>query len=306
MDHAQDVQFAHGDTMLAGTLRRPEGSEPHPALVMLQGSGPADRDSDGYFPPLRDHFVGSGFAVLSWDKPGIGGSTGRWTRMTIFDRAAEALTAIKWLRLQDGIDASRVGIWGHSQGGWVGPLAASQSRDLAFLIVNSGPAIGLHEQDLYGIEHTLRDDGVDDEEIARALEFMRAIHTAALRGASYDEVKQTILEEARGKPRFDYLGDFGSDEWHLEVIYAQHPYDPAPPLALITCPMLVIFGELDPLVPVQKSARVFESLGASSGHDVTVRIFPGANHRIKVGKPKDFAPGYLDTMTQWIWERIRS
>lgn len=111
-----DVRFDSGGLSLAGTLHRPEGGGPHPALVMLQGSGPTDRDSGGYFPPLRERFLATGLAVLSWDKPGIGGSTGDWRGRTLFDRATEALVVREWLRAQAGIDPARVGIWGHSQG----------------------------------------------------------------------------------------------------------------------------------------------------------------------------------------------
>ena len=98
MTHSQEVRFESGGNTLAGTLYLPSGPCPHPALVMLQGSGPTDRDSGGYFPPIRDHFLSTGLAVLSWDKPGIGESTGHWTRQTLFDRADDALAAIDFFR----------------------------------------------------------------------------------------------------------------------------------------------------------------------------------------------------------------
>ncbi len=306
MAEAKEIRFKNGEVELVGTLHIPTRAKPHPAVIMLQGSGPTDRDSGSYFPPLRNQFVDSGLAVLSWDKPGIGESTGHWTNMTLFDRADEALTALSWLRAQDGIDPQRVGIWGQSQGGWVGPLAASQTRDLAFLIVNSGPAIGPLAQDLWGVEHTMRDEGADEAKINEALAFMTRLHEAAIRGDSFEQVKEYLLDQAKGKPGFDYFGDFGPEVWNFSVINAQRPYDPIPPLEKITCPMLVIFGELDPLVPVQHSAESFEAVKASNpSRDITVRIFPGANHRIKVGGGGEFAPGYLDTLTDWIWSRIR-
>jgi pimeloyl-ACP methyl ester carboxylesterase len=305
MTVTEEVRFECGENVLAGTLHVPTGLGPHPALVMIQGSGPTDRDSEGYFPPIRDHFLSHGLAVLSWDKPGIGDSTGHWTQQSLFDRADEALSGIEWLRKHEHIDPERVGLWGHSQGGWVGPLAASQTRDLAILIVNSGPTITAHEQDLYGIEHTMRADGASEEEIANACRFLRQVHNEAIRGTPYPEVASQLLDGARGTPAFEYFGEVDLDLWHFFVINSQRPYDPVPPLEQITCPILAIFGEADPLVPAELSAKTFEALRATVPvRDITVRMFPGANHRIRTGDPNGFAPGYLETMTDWIWERI--
>jgi uncharacterized protein len=304
MANTEEVRFECGETVLAGTLHLPTGSGPHPALVMIQGSGPTDRDSEGYFPPIRDHFLSHGLAVLSWDKPGIGESTGHWTQQTFFDRADEALAGIAWLRNHESIDPDRVGLWGQSQGGWVGPLAASQTRDLAILIVNSGPTIAALDQDLYGVEHTLREDGVSEEDIQEALQFFRRFHEAARQGVPYEQVA-SLLNEVRDTPGFDYFGEVSPELWHFFVINVQRPYDPIPPLSKITCPILALYGELDPLIPVQESARVFRSVDApAEDRPVTVQIFPGANHRIKVGEPRVFAPGYLETMTDWIWQKI--
>src|SRR4051812_31423527 len=89
----------------------------HPAVLMLQGSGPADRDSGGYFPPIRDAFLARGIAVFSFDKPGIGSSTGDWRHYALMDRADQALAALALLREHHVIDGARVGVWGQSQGG---------------------------------------------------------------------------------------------------------------------------------------------------------------------------------------------
>ena len=302
----RDIQFQSGHDMLAGTVHMPPGSGSHPALVMLQGSGPTDRDSNGYFPPIRDHFLQTGIAVLSWDKPGIGRSSGHWTRQTFFDRADEALAGLGWLRNQPGIDANRVGIWGHSQGGWVGPLAASQDPSLDFLIVNSGPGIPAQEQDLYGIEHTFRHGERSEGDLNHALQFMKDLHLAAAEGLEFREVVAKILEPAAGTSATAYFGEIDANLWHFFVINAHRPYDPVRTLEAIRCPILAIFGEADTLVPVDLSASVFNAARASDpDRDITVRIFPEANHRILSGDSQDFARSYLETMTNWIWSRIR-
>jgi uncharacterized protein len=305
MESLDDVRFESGRLTLAGTLHRPAGPGPHPALVMLQGSGEADRDSGGYFPPIRDHFVENGIAVFSWDKPGIGGSSGDWRQRDLFDRATEAIDAVRCLRDQSGIDPARVGIWGHSQGGWVGPLAASQTPDLTFLVVNSGPGITVHAQNLYGIEHTLRRDGASEPEIVDAIAFMNAVDDAAMNARPYDEVVATILEPARGTPGETYFGEIDADLWRFFVRILSRPYDPAATLERITCPTLALFGERDVLVPAANCVPIFEAAFEKSGNsDLTIIVFPGADHRIRLGDPPDFAPGYLEAMSSWIRQRV--
>lgn len=303
MARSESVLIEVPGATLAGTLHLPDGEGPQPVTVMLQGSGVADRESGGFFPPIRAAFLDAGVGVLSWDKPGVGESSGDWRARTLFDRADEALAAIAWLRGHPGVDAGRVGIWGHSQGGWVGPLTASQI-DPAFLVINSGPGIGVDAQDLYGVEHTLRAAGGGDHEVAEALTFTRALHEAARRGDPYEEVAERLLRPAEGTPAGEYFAMDGPEFWGFFVANAQQPYDPVAALERVTCPVLANFGELDRLVPVAESIRIFEKAFAKAGNaDVTIRVYPGADHRIRVGEPLRFAEGYLTEMAAWVAAR---
>ena len=121
-----DVKFEHQGTQLTGTFRRPEGGRagPCPAVAFVDGSGPAERDG---WDDEAEVLAGAGFASLAWDKPGCGGSGGDWRDQSLQDRAGEALAAVACLAAQEGVDPGRVALLGASQGGWVGPLAASRS-----------------------------------------------------------------------------------------------------------------------------------------------------------------------------------
>jgi len=177
-----EISFHHQNNILAGTLSFSETSGPHSALVMLHGSGPADRNNDSYFPAIRDYFVSQGIAVLCYDKPGIGGSTGDWQQQSFEDRAGEALVAIEYLHQYRKIDAQKTGLWGHSQGGWIVFFAASKSGEVAFVISNSGPGVSVFEQDKYGMKQINRAAGETEENINQAIKL-------------YDDVVQAIRDE---------------------------------------------------------------------------------------------------------------
>ncbi len=197
--HRQEVRFHHGDVALAGALYTPATAGPHPAMIMIQGSGPADRDNFAYFPPIRAHVVHHGIAVLCFDKPGTGGSSGDWRAQSLQDRADEALAAVGFLRSQDDIDPGRVGLWGFSQGGWVTPLAASLSRDVAFIIPVSGPGVSPAEQNAYDIAHNMRADGLPEEQVACGVAYVEALMDAARRKDSYERLDTPCC--ARRAPR---------------------------------------------------------------------------------------------------------
>ena len=97
---------------------------------MVGGSGPSDRDNDTYFPPIRRHLTGAGIAVLSYDKRGVGGSSGDWRDATMDDLAADAAAALDFLGAHRGVRAGAAGLFGHSEGGWVVLRAASARGDV--------------------------------------------------------------------------------------------------------------------------------------------------------------------------------
>src|SRR5207253_3103596 len=124
-------------------------------------------------PYLWRHFASQGFACLSWDRPGVGKSSGDYERQSFPDRAAEALAAVRFLRARADIRKDRVGLWGFSQGAAVAPLAASESSDVAFVIEVSGHQLPAWQQDLYRVEAELKADGFSKADIANALEISK-------------------------------------------------------------------------------------------------------------------------------------
>src|SRR5262245_45606166 len=135
------VRFPSGAHVLAGTLVLPPTQGPHPAVVLAHGSTPLSRY---YFGPDPYMYPAHGVAVLFYDKRGVGASTGARTE-SIAELAADLLAGVAYLQTRADIDPKQIGLVGHSEGGWVAPEAAAQSKDVAFII--AGAASGLPRQE---------------------------------------------------------------------------------------------------------------------------------------------------------------
>lgn len=301
----QDLTFTWNGLELAGTLHLPAHEGRHPAVLMMQGSGPTDRDSDGYFPPIREAFLQRGIATFAFDKPGIGQSSGDWRNDMFEGRTSQALTALELLRNHSALDSSRVGIWGHSQGGWLAQILAARLPDLPFAIANSGPSINVALQNLYGCEHTMRAEGHSEDEIAQALAFLDALHAAAQRGDTYETVEADLLANARDQPWYGYITIDDPETWNFACISAAEHYEPVEALSQIRCPFLAIYGALDLLVPAWQSAEESgRALQQAGNPDAIIVVFPGGDHRIRDATTGDFATGYLDLLGEWIARRV--
>ncbi len=142
----QEVMIPSGDVMLAATLYRPPGAKGTlPAIVTAHGSAPSDREMMLYFTEVA---LDMGFAVLTFDKRGVGRSTGTYERFNVGDSprvfrdlAMDVVHSVRWLATQPGIDASRIGLFGGSQAGWIMPLAASEEPSVRFILSLSGVSI---------------------------------------------------------------------------------------------------------------------------------------------------------------------
>ncbi|MGD2102536.1 MAG: alpha/beta hydrolase, partial [Acidimicrobiia bacterium] len=277
-----DVRFAWQGLGLAGTLHLPDGPGPHPAIVMLQGSGPSDRDAEGYFLPIRDAFLEAGVAAYSFDKPGCGESTGRWQDYALEGRADQASAARELILARPEVTPGLVGFWGQSQGGWLVQMLAARHQELPFAISNSGPSIGVEAQDLYAIEHTMRSDGCAETEIEDALDFVRAGHTAAAAGLDYRTVLSELIEPASGESWSRYVPIEDEADWQLVSRFVNEAYDPLEVIPRIGCPFLAVYGARDVLVPAWESARqVGDALRQAPTVDSTVVVFPRGDHRIE-------------------------
>jgi pimeloyl-ACP methyl ester carboxylesterase len=313
----EEVSFQNGEVKLAGTLLTPIKKGPHPAVVFFHGSGPQTRES--YLRFFADLFARRGVAALIFDKRGTGASTGEvWYRTgDRFDvLVADALSGVRFLLNRPEIAPGKIGLWGLSQGGWLAPLAASRSKDIAFLIVVAGGGVTPAEQEVYDDEVKLRDKGYPPEEVAEAVGLLR-LADDVIRGRESWEKFAAARAQAQKKEWFALLDRYPvklpKEDGSWRAGGEGLDFDPRPLWEKTSIPTLAIFGETDKSTPSEESARrVKSSLSLGGNKDHTIKIFPNADHALLVSPGKGAkwdwdrpAPGWLDLMVNWIQKRAR-
>ena len=233
-DHTEEVRFRCGENTLAGVLVLPKTPAPYPAIAFVLGSGPADRSYYGMASQLWRHFSRQGFACLAWDKPGVGKSSGDYNAQTFRDRADEVLAAVGYLRGRTDISKARIGLWGHSQGGAVAPLAASLSGDVAFLIEVGGSQVVAWQQDIFRVETELRADGFPEADIREAVAFAR-MRMTLIRGKGEFEELEKAHAEVEGRPWFKHAGR--CDRALFYSARRMVEFDPGPAWEKVRCRM---------------------------------------------------------------------
>ena len=186
------VRFRSGADRLYGILTLPSGAGRHAAVVLLSGSERGGVDVPVYAQHARK-LAASGIAVLRYDPPGVGRSTGRSGIETLDERAREALAAVAFLRSRPEIRPERVGLWGISQGGWVTQMAAAQSRRVAFVVSVSGSGVSVAEQQVYSVEAQSRAARFSPVALARAGVLARLLVDWQLTRPRYREQTRALL-----------------------------------------------------------------------------------------------------------------
>lgn len=294
------VEIATGEVVLGGDVWAP-AVEVAAGVVMVGGSGPADRSNDGYFDAYRDAFARHGVAGLSYDKRGVGQSTGSYLAGTLDDLATDALAAFDHLAQILGPRVP-VGLFGHSEGGWVALRAAARSDRVAFVVTNSCPGMTPGEQDRHAIVEAMRVDGVAQAEQTSALNLYDDLMCAAIADNSYADVESAVEHSAGRGLLQHYLGDIGPTMWPFWK--RKSPHDPLHDHAALTCPHLAIYGAADPMVPVRESIDAYTRSACMTARNVgatlTVHVVPGADHRILQPGQRTPVARHLDQLASWI------
>ena len=287
-----DVEFPGAGVRLSATITCPRGVSPAPGVVLIGGSGPADRHNDGLFDRLRDHLVGAGVAVLAYDKRGVGRSTGVWSVATVDELAGDAAAAVARLRAHPGVAADSVGVLGHSEGGWVALRLGAQLNAPGHLILNSCPAVSFVDAEVFALTSA----GAERD---AAADLMRQLISTAQAGETYERGRDILTAYRNESWYAPALGDFtlNVDSW--AQLRAWAGYAPDDDLARLQIPTLAIFGEKDPLVPVTASMASYDQSATNAPRVHRSVVFTGADHRLRTAGTEDFASGYLALLSTW-------
>jgi len=323
-----EVNFDVGDINLAGNLTIPNSKGPHPAVVLISGSFADNRDAEAYgfkpFQLISEHLSNNRIAVLRYDDRGVGKSTGKHTyQYTIDELADDVFSAINFLKNRDDINPDQIGLIGHSLGGMIAPLVASKTKEVAFVISLAGPVTKTDEINLKYRKETLDKQGKTKQEIEEALDIEKRIIEVTRSGKGYEGLISDIktiaksdfekLDEAR-KKRYDSFENYFRSTWYgLMLPFINTPfmksfydYKSLPPLENVTCPALFLFGEKDDQIKIHESGSIIiTALYKAENYNYTIRVIPNVGHFfVKDLSKKEFGPGFLNIMTNWILENV--
>lgn len=319
--------------VLAGTLTLPQGSGPFPAVILISGMGPKDRDASmcGHkpFAVLANHLTNNGIAVLRYDKRGVGSSTGIYSaNLTSQDFADDAAHLVTYLSSRQEINPQKIGLLGSSEGGMIAPMVATQTNNVAFIILMAGVVETNINLAVKQAAAQMRADGASEELINRdfiirsqifdiirlvsnpakaKLQCMQALETYF---KSLPEALKTEAEHihfALTHSKADMMIDMFNSPWYRFLF----SYNPVETLKKVTVPVLGIYGSNDHIVPCRRSlSLIAKTLTKAGNSHVTTLEMPNMNHQFqtcKTGSLKEYAeieetiaPLALETITEWI------
>jgi pimeloyl-ACP methyl ester carboxylesterase len=330
---AEEVTFTNGDLTLSGTLTLPSAGGPHPAVFLIGGSGPQDRDGamraiPGYrpFALIAEHLTRNGFAVLRYDERGVGKSTGNYGAATEQEFIKDAEAALQYLLSRRDIAAKRVGVLGHSEGAMIAAIVAGKNPHVAFVISLGGGAVDGRSLLLRQTERQAEATGMSKEQVARVVQEQGRIFDLVL-AKKWEELRSAVEETTRSRLKalpkertatLDDLNSVASSKAAASVRVFQHPryqfllrHNFGEDWAKVSVPVLALFGELDVQCDAsQNKVALKQALARGRNDDVTIVVIPAANHlfvKAETGSmseyatlPKEFAPEVLESISNWL------
>jgi len=286
---------SEGGAKFAGTLTLPRMNGPHPAMLLITGSGSQNRDEELFghkpFLLLADFLSRRGIAVLRVDDRGVGGSTGEVAGATTDDFVGDALAGIEFLRNRTEIDSTRIGLLGHSEGANIAVEVAAKSDRVAFIVLMATTAVPGDELLFKQAELISRAAGATDGAIKLNRELQAGLFAAAKedsdRAAAEAKTEQFLADWKKKLPADAVLSVAANDAaLKAEVKRVLSPWfrrflrhDPRADLAKVRCPVLALFGERDLQVAPSQNRPPLEAALKASGHQHhEVREFPSLNH----------------------------
>lgn len=299
------VTYKSGNVALAGLLLLPQGAGPHPAAVIVQGSGESDR-TNAWARAISESIAEAGYAVLLTDKRGSGASGGEWRTVGFEVLAEDALAGVSYLASRPAIDKSRIGLVGLSQGGRVVPVAAAKSDAVAFAINLVGDAVSFAEQSAHEMANVARQAKLPDPMAEQVMQLNAAAGRALLTGDwnDYARLREAGLAApwARVARGFPPVGD---PVW---IFYAKaFAFDPMPYWTLVRQPALILYGEEDEAdnVAVAESVRRLRfGFDVAGKENYEIVVLPGVGHGLGWTAEHGLGAGASAALRTWLASNV--
>jgi pimeloyl-ACP methyl ester carboxylesterase len=332
--HSEEVTFnnAQDGITLSGTLTLPKKQERFPAVILITGSGPQNRNEEVFghkpFLVIADYLTRQGLAVLRYDDRGTGKSTGIFMTATSLDFAADAESAVSYLKSRKEIDPKKIGLVGHSEGALVAAITAAQSEDVNFVISLAGPGVKCIEVANLQAELIARAGGVDEEGISIIKKTNREITDILSKSTDTTVLRTDLTAYARANlqsypmqmiPPSQTKKEFSRNQINVMCSpWYQFLYktDPAAYFEKITCPVLALNGSKDLQVDAKQNLPAILKAARNGGNvAVTVKELPNLNHFFQESKTghtseyaviqETFSLTALAIMSVWIAKQIK-
>ena len=296
----EEVKFENSSDqlMLAGTLTLPKTKGPHPAVILISGSGPQDRDETLMehkpFLVLADYLTRKGIAVLRYDDRGTAESTGNFKDATTRDFATDASAAVDFLKQHPEINEQEIGLVGHSEGGLIAPMVANMREDIGFVVLLAatgvdGKTIILSQTKAMGLA-----EGVDESEIELSVKTTAQMLELAGQGkletgnAEVEKVIDGVLKTLETLPEDERESKekMIRDNISASMETLNSPwmnffvnYDPREAIEQMDCPVFAIIGSKDTqVIPELNVPEIRKALEKSGNQNFEIVELEGLNH----------------------------
>jgi uncharacterized protein len=315
---SQELKFSNGDARLTGTAYLPAKGDHLPAVVAFHSASAGTRDA-GLYRQLAETLPALGFAVLIYDRRGEGESSGSGNNNSYETLADDGIAGARAMAQIPRIDPKKIGYWGLSQGGWLAVLAGGRDKNAAFVISVSAPLTSPEEQMRFSMTNLMEIHGFAYSDVQQMLD-TRTAWTSYLRGAGSRSAALAALQNAETKPWFPlvYLpksSELTDDPAHYAWTHEMDS-DPAVALSKVHAPTLVLYGDSDPWIPVEKSVEKLKMIQPQK-RNLEYSVIENANHEmmfpihetmqidsktIRTDAPQ--APEYFLSMGAWLARHI--
>lgn len=314
----EEITFRNGDVTLAGTLVLPAAANAVPAFVFVQGRGYGSRRQ---FLRHAIEFARRGIVGLVFDGRGRGGSGGDRKTMTAEDRINDVVAALNFVSSPPEVDGKRLGVWGHSAGGWIVPVVAQRFQGIQWMILQVGPAERLDYQQGHVVQAQMKRSGkkFSDAEFKAAFEYQAKLVAMSRERKSWEEIAR-VVETAKKQPWAGFV-DIPESYDNSELdFFRREPYDNEAALGQLKIPLLAIYGEKDWVVSPEANLPKLKKLMEKAGNsDYKIVVFPGVGHGMAVDDgmrgeglawPEHYYQwgrrplNYFQTIFEWLLPRV--